>query len=453
MLSATPFEYDYSDLYRQIDVFGFGGQQYLKIAGEQYSKNMYRREWRRGGYLVHDEPMALTDPRQRLVVGLMQKKVAEILGDRKFNNSFQIGMLSSFESFMESMARSRRLHVETNSDGEEESEDGENGEAVFDGRQEATAVEKRGIDSHSLEKVVSSYRDQFGHSLPHPKLDATATSLCQAFDTGDKALVFVRRVATVTELKAKLDEHYDRWIHRHMRQMLPDLHSELERIFLRYDQRTGTKTDHPEEVLLRDYLDLLDSQRLAEQSRVRFNAYHELSQAAEAFDTLVAVNFPEIRDARLSGIATIFGRTLQHQDPVGRMAGGVNKRMVKQFRMPGYPLVLATTDVLQEGEDLHTFCRRVIHYGITWTPSAMEQRTGRVDRIGSLVQRNLDGADRKPEADEWIQVYYPHLADTVERLQVRRVLERLNDFLRLVHHNVPSAASDGRLALRPSLRP
>ena len=135
------------------------------------------------------------------------------------------------------------------------------------------------------------------------------------------------------------------------------------------------------------------------------------------------------------------------------MAGGVNKRMVKQFRMPGYPLVLATTDVLQEGEDLHTFCRRVIHYGITWTPSAMEQRTGRVDRIGSLVQRNLDGADRKPKADEWIQVYYPHLADTVERLQVRRVLERLNDFLRLVHHNVPSAASDGRLALRPSLRP
>lgn len=134
MLSATPFEYDYSDLYRQIDVFGFGGQQYLKIAGEQYSKNMYRREWRRGGYLVHDEPMALTDPRQRLVVGLMQKNVAEILGDRKFNNSFQIGMLSSFESFMESMARSRRLHVETNSDGEEESEDGENGEAVFDGR-------------------------------------------------------------------------------------------------------------------------------------------------------------------------------------------------------------------------------------------------------------------------------------------------------------------------------
>ena len=78
------------------------------------------------------------------------------------------------------------------------------------------------------------------------------------------------------------------------------------------------------------------------------------------------------------------------------MSGGVNKRLVRQFRMPGFPLVLATTDVLQEGEDLHTFCGKVLHYGISWTPSAMEQRTGRIDRIDSLVQRNLDGRETPP---------------------------------------------------------
>jgi len=37
--------------------------------------------------------------RQRLIVALVQKKVSEILGSAKFNNSFQIGMLASFESF------------------------------------------------------------------------------------------------------------------------------------------------------------------------------------------------------------------------------------------------------------------------------------------------------------------------------------------------------------------
>ncbi len=171
------------------------------------------------------------------------------------------------------------------------------------------------------------------------------------------------------------------------------------------------------------------------------NAFRELTDAAEAFDTLMAVNFSDVRDAPMSEYSTLFGRVLQRQEPVGCMSGGVNKRLVKQFRMPGYPLVLATTDVLQEGEDLHMFCQRVIHYGIAWTPSAIEQRNGRVDRIGSLVQRRLDGGNRVPEPDELIQIYYPHLSDTVERLQVRRVLERLHTFLRLVHREVPHDAT------------
>ena len=123
LLSATPFEYDYADLYKQLDVLAFGNNlvrdaegndpipvrrlcdpelpeeqkreivsrmllrrvAYLKIAGKKYSKNLYRREWRRGGFERHDEPMVLTDTKQRLVVGLIQKKVAEVLGDKRFS--------------------------------------------------------------------------------------------------------------------------------------------------------------------------------------------------------------------------------------------------------------------------------------------------------------------------------------------------------------------------------
>lgn len=48
-------------------------------------------------------------------------------------------------------------------------------------------------------------------------------------------------------------------------------------------------------------------------------------------------------------------------------------------------------------------------------------RTGRVDRIGSLVQRRLDGVESVPSAEEWLQVFYPHLRDTVDALQVRRI--------------------------------
>ena len=721
LLSATPFEDDYAAIRNQLAVFGFGdailegangeasvsvaaladpetteddkrrvAQRLLirrvaglQIAGRLHTKNMYRREWRRGGLKHHDEPTKIEDPKQRLIVALMQKKVAEVLQTERFNNQFQIGMLSSFESFRQSVETVRRRDAE---------------EPVFDGEEQRRGLsdrERDGIDTEAIGEVVRSYREVFGTALPHPKLDTTAAALSGAFATGEKALVFVRRVATVDELAAKLDESFDAWVRARMEAWLPDLHEEVAALFERYakerlrrpeeigaageddtdltseqeriDQRDDLEVDDeggaesffawffrgngPSGVLsgaafqknrlsstssayatlfeddyvasllgveagdvleplarvlgeppdrcteqlrrlaygffrersrqqdgyprlyvyegyqaaglalLRDcegeigaqaevmleerfpdtrptaqeppagfpapdaglglttvfselrrrprlrqllwpeesvggdfraafrrqeqrrellsamarlgapYIDLyllaigrigsfsLGHRRETESAAElavdfvsmlehqsgapSFGAFHELSQAAEAFDHLVSVNFPEAPSRPLPELARLYGVTLQKQVPVGRMSGGVNQRLVRQFRMPGYPLVLVTTDVLQEGEDLHTFCRRVVHYGIAWTPSAMEQRTGRVDRIGGLVQRRLDGSPEPAAADNLIQVYYPHLRDTVELLQVRRVLRRLNRFLRLIHRGDRAVGADG----------
>ena len=44
-----------------------------------------------------------------------------------------------------------------------------------------------------------------------------------------------------------------------------------------------------------------------------------------------------------------------------------------------------------------------------------------------------------------IQVHYPHLEDTVERLQVRRVLRRLDRFLRLIHEPTKRRRYDRRI--------
>jgi hypothetical protein len=43
--------------------------------------------------------------------------------------------------------------------------------------------------------------------------------------------------------------------------------------------------------------------------------------------------------------------------------------------------------VLSEGVDLHWECRTVIHHDLDWNPSTLEQRTGRLDRIGSLSEK------------------------------------------------------------------
>ena len=47
----------------------------------------------------------MPDDRQRLIVALVQKKVAEVLQDERFGASFQMGMLASFESFSHILQR------------------------------------------------------------------------------------------------------------------------------------------------------------------------------------------------------------------------------------------------------------------------------------------------------------------------------------------------------------
>ncbi len=736
LLSATPFEDDYSAIQRQLEVFGFGNARLtepeseevfdvtalsdpysdpalqrriverllirrtsgLMIAGEKYTKNMYRREWRKGGVEKFDQPITIDDPKNRLIVALMQKKVSEILQTEKFNNSFQIGMLSSFESFSQDIDTVLR----------------QDGSAFDDSDQQSrlTQDERDGIDSNAVTQIAHSFETRFDRRLPHPKLDQVAETLSSVFQTGEKALVFVRRVATVSELGGKLNLQFNVWIQARMKSFLPDLVPEIEEIFDQYRRelrkerlninsegqtnevdeserlndpatielredlelqndvggirsffewffrgfgppgvlsgaafhknrltstasvystlfednhvaellnteprdtlptlsqcismsteacrsilrelaysyfsaRSGRKEGYPRlyvyesyqvaaltliarsdleirhvaEVILqerfpdsslrtdekpvsgfpqpddhlatttiftelkrhtglraelwpvehardfrsefrqreqrhdehamvfraefrrreqrrelfsaiarlggayidlyllamringtfelgqrehtddvaprlaRDFVELLNEQRCQN----GFHAYRELSEIAKTFDTLVAVNFPDIEQLKLPSLARYFGTILGQQVPVGEVSGQVNKRVVGQFRMPGYPLVLISTDVLQEGEDLHTFCKRIFHYGIAWTPSSIEQRTGRIDRIGGLVQRNLDGRPTKPNEEELIQVFYPHLRDTVELLQVRRVLKRLNQFIELMHQDL-----------------
>ena len=694
LLSATPLENDYEQLWRQLDLFGFGQSVKvlcdpelktaekkeiasgflvrrltgLRIGGELHTKNMYRREWRGGGCDQHDDPLEVPDDRQRLIVALVQKKVAEVLQDERFGASFQIGMLASFESFF------RTAKVKKDDD------------SNFDAAEQTDSeLEKEGIDTPAINKLSDSYWREFGEALPHPKMDSLVESLSWDISSGEKTLVFVRRVKSVDEIGEKLCRKYDDWLRGELKGKLPEkLHGELARAWDQYEaerrkkrrrtqaagdelepmeegtdtdalhvgredvedpggndtffawffrgdgpagwlsgaafrknrfmsqgsayatffadnhvsallgspddafaalatelgaseeeclgrlrklafttfrrasrqakyqrlpvfhayqaaglallahsafelrrdarvalreqypgaalqpefevgsgfpsprehinartfftelrrrehlreglwpasaaeefverfreeerrrellaatarlghafvdlwalavRRTGSirlgaqeKTGERSEALISDFLDLLESQAGHEE----LCAYREMRATAEHHDLLLAVNFPEVITKKLPELSRFFGRALAKQNPIGGMFGGVNATLVRQFRMPGYPLVLVTTEVLQEGEDLHTFCARVVHYGIAWTPSAMEQRTGRVDRIGSLAHRMLDG---QPEAspEEFLQVYYPYLGDTVERLQVERVFEKMNRFLRMVH--------------------
>jgi superfamily II DNA/RNA helicase len=113
------------------------------------------------------------------------------------------------------------------------------------------------------------------------------------------------------------------------------------------------------------------------------------------------------------------GTAVEHLIPNVRLVNGATKHETRQrlmltFNTPFYPEVLIASSVMAEGVDLHLNCRHVIHHDLCWNPSTLEQRTGRIDRIGAKVERC-----GKP-----IQVYLPYIAETQDEKQYRVVMDR-----------------------------
>ncbi len=107
------------------------------------------------------------------------------------------------------------------------------------------------------------------------------------------------------------------------------------------------------------------------------------------------------------------------------------------FNTPLLPDILVCTWAGQEGIDLHRHCRHVIHYDLGWNPAAIEQRTGRTDRIGSKAAR-----ERKIALDEeangsshlaedqlpGLDIAMPYLAGTYDERMFERLRTRAQVF-------------------------
>jgi superfamily II DNA/RNA helicase len=98
----------------------------------------------------------------------------------------------------------------------------------------------------------------------------------------------------------------------------------------------------------------------------------------------------------------------------GDVKSETRQRLMLTFNSPFFLEILIASSVMAEGVDLHRFCRYVIHHDLCWNPSTLEQRTGRVDRIGSKSER----------CGQPIRVYLPYLAETQDEKQYRVVMDR-----------------------------
>lgn len=130
----------------------------------------------------------------------------------------------------------------------------------------------------------------------------------------------------------------------------------------------------------------------ATDERQQLSTLLELARAAQAHESKLlalrrllrradepAIVFTEYRDtlASLSSLLTDLEPVLLH----GGLGSAERKEALLDFTT-GRARILLATDAASEGLNLHERCRLVIHLELPWTPRRLEQRVGRVERIG-----------------------------------------------------------------------
>ena len=115
----------------------------------------------------------------------------------------------------------------------------------------------------------------------------------------------------------------------------------------------------------------------------------------------------------INALENISTRDVNVQVATGETKRDQRARQMRAFNTPFSPDIFVCSQVMSEGVDLHRYCRHVIHHDLTWNPSHIEQRTGRVDRLGC-----------KAENEHPIHVYLPYLAGASDERQFRVMSDR-----------------------------
>nr|MCU0973138.1 ATP-dependent helicase [Burkholderiales bacterium] len=102
--------------------------------------------------------------------------------------------------------------------------------------------------------------------------------------------------------------------------------------------------------------------------------------------------------------------------PTRLLMGGqvqTKQEVIDEFRQSTTQRVLVSTEVASEGVDLQ-FCRVLVNYDLPWNPTRVEQRIGRIDRLG--------------QKSELIHIWNLYFEGTIDERIVSRLLNRLRIF-------------------------
>ena len=375
-------------------------------------------------------------------------------GERSTRQYFAYGLASSFEAY----ADTRRNRVAKLDE-------------LADDDQSPVEINKQ--LRWYLERIAAALPDAKSDMWgSHPKVEATVQRVRELWRNGEKVLVFCFYVETGRALRAHISRALREEIACRAAERLhmnpakeSEVLAELDRIgerLLRADSRGYARFRNKIRSLLAEF-DEVTRDQVADVV-IRFMRtpsflvrYVDLSRTTTADDLLAGLDRnmsgatlrdrirsfavtlsrrveqerSEVRSA-LTGIQTGgIGSTSADFDPAEgsnrreilmpnvRLANGsvkrdTRRRLMLAFNTPFFPEVLVASSVMSEGVDLQQDCRHVIHHDLDWNPSTLEQRTGRIDRIGSKAE-----AVRQP-----VVIYEPYIGGTHDEKMFRVVKDR-----------------------------
>jgi ERCC4-related helicase len=379
--------------------------------------------------------------------------------------TFADGLASSYEAFLQTRA------------------------SALDRGDTKTAVDEAELsESSPLSEATRWYLQKLAEALPgdgaygrHPKISATVARVLRLWELGEKALVFCHWRATSRALQRHISIALDQYLNDLAARSLGCKPKQVDRLLDNLGQRfdpdrpVRRSLDAAVREILAPHSVLSEQERESILTVVRrfvrtpsfllryFPLEHPdspvaIDEALQRSDasgvTLLAKleNFVQFlaercteteRQLYLDSLdriqtGTRYARERSEESPSERyelvanvrLAYGGTKPEYRQqllyaFNSPFFPEILVASSVLAEGVDLHLDCRYVIHHDLSWNPSTVEQRTGRVDRIGAKAER----------VGEPINVFTPYIAGTQDEKMYRVVRDRERWFQVLMGEN------------------
>lgn len=329
--------------------------------------------------------------------------------------------------------------------------------------------------AHYLKELASAVTESRSNDLAqHPKLTSTADRVAALWEQGEKVVVFCFYIKTGMALRQAIGLRIQQRIIKlaqvklgvtttaavkELKKLGKSAFAKDSPLRRRLDERVGSLVhEHGQTLSLGERSEVIDIVRRFVRTPSFLVRYFplrrpiEAAEVDEAFDSagdsrrslcdcvaqfvkFISSRVPQEREDYLKALMSFEtgARTKRQHGLAGeasyspteqfipnvRLVNGATDRDTRRtlmltFNTPFLPEVLIASAVMAEGVDLHLHCRTVLHHDLSWNPSTLEQRTGRVDRLGALVETS----------GRSIHIFMPYVAGTQDEKMFRVVMDR-----------------------------